>query len=200
MAITSDGPGRLGSLNGAEPDRAHAEDRHGLAVGERPRVDRMEASAHHVACEEGDIVGDPLRDLPQGEVRVGHQNLLRLGALQRAERCAVPVDTGLIALVELLALAEEAFAARRPVGPEHPIADRHPRHIVPGGDHLADELVADHEARLDLDTPVVDVEIRAADPARLDADDGVVRREQLRLGDLVELNLAWGLKGDRAHT
>ena len=111
----------------------------------------------------------------------------------------MPEDPGLVALVELLALAEEAFAAGRPVGAEHPVADRHPGHLVAGGDHLADELVADHEPGLDLHPPVVDVEVRAADPARLDPDDRVVRRQQLGLGDIVELDLAGGLEGDRAH-
>ena len=159
----------------------------------------MEAGPHHVPREEGDVVGEALRDLPQGEVRVRDQDLLRLGTLQRAERRAVAVDPRLVALVELLALAEEALPARRPVGAEHPVADRDARDLVAGGDHLADELVADDEARLDLDPPVVDVEVRAADAARLDPDDRVVGREQLGLGDLVEPDLARGLEGDRAH-
>ena len=91
------------------------------------------------------------------------------------------------------------FAAGGAVGAEHAVADRDARHVVAGGDHLADELVADHEAGLDLDPPVVDVEVRAADAARLDADDRVVGREQLGLRDLVDLDLARGLEGDRAH-
>ena len=103
-------------------------------------------------------------------------------------------------VVELLAPAEEALAAGGAVGAEDAVADRDPAHVVAGGDHLADELVADHEARLDLHPAVVDVEVRAADPARLDADERVVGREQLGLGDLVDLDLARRLEGDRSHT
>ena len=159
----------------------------------------MEAGPHHVAGEEGDVIGKAVGHLAKGEVGVRHEHLLGLGALQRAEGGPMPVDPGLIALVELLALAEEAFAASRPVGAEHPVPDSHPGDLVAGGDHLADELMADHEPRLDLHTPVVDVEVRPADPARLDPDDRIVRRQQLGLGDIVELDLAGSLEGDRAH-
>ena len=71
--------------------------------------------------------------------------------------------------------------------------------LVAGGDHLADVLVADDEPGLDLHPPVVDVEVRAADPARLDPDDRVVGREQLGLGLLVDPDLAGRLEGDRSH-
>jgi len=67
------------------------------------------------------------------------------------------------------------------------------------GRATAERLVADHEARFDLDAPVVDVEVGAADPACLDADDRVVRRQQLGLRDILHLDLARGLEGDRAH-
>ena len=109
-------------------------------------------------------------------------------------------DPCVVALVEFLASAEEALAAGRAIGAQNAIADRNAGHLVAGRDHLPDELMPDHEARLYLNPPVVDVEVRAADPARLDADEGVVRREQLGLADLVDLDLAGGLEGDRTHT
>ena len=108
-------------------------------------------------------------------------------------------DPRLVALVELLAPAEEALAAGGAVGAEDAVADRDPAHVVAGGDHLADELVADHEARLDLHPAVVDVEVGAADAARLDPDDRVVGREQLGIRDLVDPDLARRLEGDRSH-
>ncbi len=199
IATTSDAPGGLCGLHRAQPHRPHAEDRRGLPLRQRPRVDRVEARPHHVAREQGDLVGEPLRHLAQGEVGVRHQHLLGLGALQRAERRPVAVDAGLVALVELLAPAEEALAAGGRVGAEHPIPDGDARHLVARGDHLADELVADHESGLDLHAAVVDVEVRAADPARLDADDRVVRGEQLGLGDFVHPDLAGRLEGHGAH-
>ena len=159
----------------------------------------MKASPHHVAGEQRDVVGEAVRDLPQGQIGVRGQHLLCLGALKGAKRRAVPVDPSLVALVELLAPAEEALAAGGPVGAEDAVADRDPADVVAGGDHLADELVADHEARLDLHPAVVDVEVRAADPAGLDTDNGVVRRQKLGLGNVVQLDLAGGLECDRAH-
>ena len=127
------------------------------------------------------------------------QEQLGLRALQGAERLAVSEDARLIALVELLAPAEEALAAGGPIGAQHAVADRDARHLVADRNHLADVLVADDEAGLDLDAPVVDVEVRAADPAGLDADDRVVGRQQLGLLDLVDLHLARGLEGHRTH-
>src|SRR5262245_56701261 len=129
-----------------------------------------------------------------------HEQQLGLGPPEVAEGLPMAEDPGLVALVELLAPAEEALPAGGPVGAEHPVADRHPGHLVTGRYDLADELVADHEAGLDLDPPVIDVEIRAADAARLDADDRVVRRQHLRLGDVIDLYLAGRLEGDRAHS
>ena len=59
---------------------------------------------------------------------------------------------------------------------EHAVADGDPLDLLAGRDHRADELVADREAGVDRDAAVVDVEIRAADTARVDADEclGVV--------------------------
>ena len=193
------GAGRLRRLHRAEADGAQAEDRGGLPLGEGPRVDRVVGRAHYVTGEQGDVVGEAVGHLAQSQVRVRDQEQLGLGATQVAERLAVPEDSGLVALVELLAPAEEAFAAGRPISPEDPVAGRHTRHVVARGHHLADELVADHEAGLDLDPPVVDVEVRAADAARLDPDDRVVRREQLGLGNLVDLDFPGRLEGDRSH-
>jgi hypothetical protein len=59
--------------------------------------------------------------------------------------------------------------------------------------------VADREARLDRHPPVVDVEVRAADPARLDPHQGVVGRDDLRIGLLLDPDLARCLEGDGAH-
>ena len=70
-------------------------------------------------------------------------------------------------------------------------------HRVAGRDHLAHELVTDHEARLDLHAAVVDVQVGAADAGRLDLHDRVVGRQQLRLGPLVDAHLARLLEGDR---
>jgi hypothetical protein len=59
--------------------------------------------------------------------------------------------------------------------------------------------MADDEPRLDGDPPVIDVEVRAADPRRLDPHDRVVVGQGLRVGTLLEPDLARSLKGDRTH-
>ena len=78
-----------------------------------------------------------------------------------------------VALVVDAAQAEEARAAGGVVTAEHPVAGLDAGHVVAGGEHRADELVADREPGLDLDPPVVDVEVRSADPAGLDPHDRV---------------------------
>ena len=128
-----------------------------------------------------------------------HQHLLGLRALERPERLAVPEHPALVALVEVAAAAEEALAAGRAVAAQHPVALGHLRHAVAGGDDRADELVADREARLDLDAPVVDVQVRPAHAGRLDPHDRVVALEQLGLGPLVHPHLARRLESHGLH-
>ena len=128
-----------------------------------------------------------------------HEHLLGLRALERAERLAVAEDAALVALVEVAAAAEEAVAAGRAVAAEHAVALRHLGHAVARRDHRADELVAEREARLDLDAPVVDVQVRAAHAGGLDAHDRVVALDQLGLGPLLDPHLAGGLEGHRLH-
>ena len=73
---------------------------------------------------------------------------------------------------------------------EHAVADRDPLDIVAGCQHGADELVADREARLDRHPPVEDVQIRPADPARLDPHHRVVGGDDLGVGLLLDPDLA----------
>ena len=82
---------------------------------------------------------------------------------------------------------------------EHAVADGDPLDVGAGGEHRADELVADREALLDRHPAVEDVKVGAADPARLDADERVVGRPQLGLGLLLDPDLAGRLEGDGAH-
>ena len=92
IAITSEAPAAFAACTAQRPTGPEPEDRRGLALGERPRVDRVVGGAHHVAGEQGDVVGEPLGDLAQRQVRVRDQHQLGLGALERAERLAVAED------------------------------------------------------------------------------------------------------------
>ena len=94
-------------------------------------------------------------------------------------------DTARVALVVLGPPAVKAAAAGRRVGAQHPVGDRDLAHRVAGGDHRSHVLVADHEAGLDRDAAVVDVEVGAADPGRLDSNHGVVGGDRLGLRALV---------------
>ena len=84
--------------------------------------------------------------------------------------------------------------------PSDAVADGDPLDVVAGRQHRADELVADREARLDRHPAVVDVEVRAADPARLDPDHRIVGGDDLGIGLLLDPNLLGRLKGDGAHS
>ena len=85
--------------------------------------------------------------------------------------------------------------------PEHAVADV-ARCVTasPAAITVADELVADHEAGLDLHAAVVDVQVRAADAGRLDAHDRVVGREQAPARAAPRSRTSPGrLEGDGAH-
>ncbi len=56
---------------------------------------------------------------------------------------------------------------------EHTIADLHAVHVVADGEHRADVLVPDREARLDLHAAVVDVQVRPAHAGGLDLHDRI---------------------------
>jgi len=85
------------------------------------------------------------------------------------------------------------------VAAEHAIADGDPGDVVTRPDHRADEFVADREPGLDLHPAVVDVQIGAADPARLDPHDRVIAGQELGLGTVLDPDLARRPIGDRSH-
>jgi hypothetical protein len=186
-------------LDGAQADGPEAHHGGGVARADAGLVDGVPAGAHHVAGEQRGVVGHPLGHPPQGQVRVRDEHLVRLGALQRAERLAVAEHAALVALVEVATAAEEAVAAGRAVAAEHAVALGHLGHGVAGGQHRPDELVPEREAGLDLHAPVVDVQVRAADAGGLDAHHGVVALDQLGLGPLLDPNLARRLECDGLH-
>ena len=138
-------------------------------AGRRRHCDRVVAGAHHVAGEQRDVGGDAVGHVAQRQVGASARAPARPGCPGSvAERRAVAEDPAVLALLVVAAQAVEARAAGGVEAAEHAVADAHARDVVAGREHRADELVADREARLDLDPAVVDVQVRAADPARLD--------------------------------
>ena len=100
----------------------------------------------------------------------------------------------MLAAVVVAAQAGGAGGAGGVKAAEHAVADGDALDVGTGGEHRADELVADREARLDRHTAVVDVEVRAADPARLDAHHRVVGGDDLGIGLLLDPNLVRALE------
>src|SRR4029079_9222957 len=120
-------------------------------------------------------------------------------ALQGAERRSVAEDAAPVALVEVATTAEEALAAGGEEGAQHAVSLAHARHIVARGDHRAHVLVAERKPGLDLDPPVVEVQVRTADSCRLDPHHRIVWRPDLRVRLLLHPDLAGRLVGDGAH-
>src|SRR6185369_6091606 len=84
-----------------------------------------------------------------------------------------------------LALAEEAAAAGDGEGDDHAVAEREVLDLAAELDDLAHELVAQDVPLLHGgDVAVVEVEVRAADRGRGDADDGVAPVQDRRVGDV----------------
>src|SRR6185503_3448602 len=103
--------GCLRRLARAEADRAETQHRGAVSGPDSGLVDGVPAGAHHVAGEEGGLVGHALGHAAQRQVRVRYEDLVGLGALERAERLAVAEHAALVAFVELPAAAEETLAA-----------------------------------------------------------------------------------------
>ena len=186
-------------LDRTESDRPETEYRDRRAGDDAGLDHRVVTGPHHIAGEQRDVVGHPGRDPAQGQVGVWNEEQLCLSSLKSAERRAVAEHTAVVAFVEIAACAEEAIAAGGAVGAENAVALGHRADTLAGRDHRADVLVSDREPLLDRDPAVVDVEVGAADSARLDPDDRVAGGVELRLGDVVDPDLAGRLEGHRSH-
>lgn len=186
-------------LHGAQPDRPEAEHGHRV-TGPHPCVgDRVVARPHHVAGEEGGIGRHPRGHPAQAEVRVRHQQLLRLGALQIAELAAVTEDAATPAAVVIAAHAGGAGRAGRVKGPQHPVPRPDPLDRLPRRHHRPHELVPDREPGLHRHPPMKDVQIRPADPSSLHPHHRIVSGNQLRLRLLLHPHLAGCLKRHSPH-
>ncbi len=186
-------------LDGAQPDRAEAEDGDTVAGAHAALEHGVVAGAHHVAGEQRHLVGDTFGHPAQREVGHRHERLVGLRALEVSEQLAVAEHPRAVALVVGAPQAEEARAAGGLEAAEHAIAHGDAGHVLTGGDDGADELVPDRKAGLDLHPPVVDVEIRATDAARLDADDGVIAGAQLGFGLLLDADELRALDRHGSH-
>ena len=83
-------------------------------------------------------------------------------------------DPAPLAAVVIAAQACDTGSAGGVEAAEDPIPLGDPLDVVTDREHGADELMSDREPDLDRDAAVEDVEVGAADPARLDPDQGLV--------------------------
>ena len=161
--------------------------------------DRVVAGAHHVAGEQGDVVGEPSGTRRRVRFAFGTSSCSACAPCSEPSVAPWPKTRPRSHLWKSPAAAEEALAAGGAVGARGPGRRRRRRDLVAGREHRADVLVADHEAGLDLDPPVVDVEVGAADSARLDPDHGVVGGDRLRIRPLLDPHLSRRLEGHCPH-
>ena len=105
----------------------------------------------------------------------------------------------LVALLVDAAPAEEAHPACGVERAEHPVALRYTGHALACGNHRPHVLVADREPGLDLDAPVVDVQVGTANSRGVDAYDRIVRRERLGVRPLLDGDPPRLLEGHGAH-
>jgi hypothetical protein len=111
----------------------------------------------------------------------------------------VPEDPAVVALVEVAAGAEEALPAGRQEGAENAVALLDAAHCVARLEDRPHVLVPEREAGLDLDPPVIEVEVGAADAGRLDPHDRLVRRAHVGVGLLLYPHLFRRLECHSAH-
>ena len=152
----------------------------------------------------------------RADVRERDPRVLGLPARVAAEQVRVPEDAARRIAPELLShpcvrvrvltegvqlpLALRAVAARDWERHHHAVADREVLDVTAQLDDLAHELVAEHVAPLHRRyEAVVEVQVRAADRCARDPHDGVARVQDLRIGNLLHLDVLLAVPTVRLH-
>jgi hypothetical protein len=190
-------------------DRAEPEDEQGAALGHVGVDHRLPGGRQHVGEEQEPLVGGTLGHLDRHELRLRDPQELGLRAGHLAVELAEPEQRGAHSLVAALgglalgvepALAHPAGAAADLEGHHHPVA--HLEVVDARADllHDAHRLVAEdvalpHERAEGL----VEVQVRAAQPAGGDPDDRVVRLLEDRVRDLFHPNVSPTVPSDCLH-
>lgn len=203
------GAHKLGAGDGELAHRAATEHCHGLARLDVRHVGAEVAGGNDVGDQDGVALGDLVRQPDHVGAGVGDARVLRLQAVERPgglgaaeERRAreLAVGIGLVALGVVAGTAVIALPAGDGGGNDHPVADgevAHPRaHLL----YHAHGLVAEHGAGFHAGHGAAHhVQVGTADGAAGDLDDGVVDALDLRLGNVVQTNVADTVEHDRLH-
>jgi hypothetical protein len=189
------------------PDRTLAAHRVDVARLDVAHLRAHVAGREDVGEEEHLLVGHAVRDLDGPDVGERHARELGLPARVAAQHVRVAEDARrrvaphllghprvgvrVLAQREELLRAHVAGATRDRERHDHAVADLEVLHRGPDLDDLAHELVAQDVALLHRrHEAVVEVEIRAADRGRGDADDGVAGVQDLGIRDLLDPDIS----------
>jgi hypothetical protein len=192
------GPQTLGPKDRGEPNRPVADHGDGRAGVDAARVGAVIARRKDVeeaqqGCQEGGILAD--RELDQGALSLGHPHRLALTTVDpvAGPHAAVPAG-GLQAL-----LAEVASVVRPDEGSDDQVTSLEPGHL--GTDVLdsAEELVPDALAVVGRGHGSIGPQVAAADAGAHDAHDRVSRLLQLRVGDVLHLDVSGTVNDGCSH-
>ena len=199
----------LGDPRGHLADRSQPDDRDAAAVGDLRVLHGLPGGGQDVGQEEEAVVGRPFGDLDGAVMGLGHAQELGLPTGHLPVELGVAEEAGPHALVAVLrrlalrlqaVLAHEAMSARDVERHDDAIADR--EIVDPRADGLDDahRLVAEHVTGVEKRPHhLVEVQVRAAQAGRGDADDRVGRLLDGRVGDVVDADVAPAMPGQCLH-
>ena len=212
-------------LPGAEQDRAaDAELADRSAAPDRDRVGRLDVALHgrlpagreYVAEKQHLLVREPVLNLDRAHVGIGHAHVLSLaagiaaGQVRIAEQSRRRVTEDLVAslLVAIRSLADREIPAPALVAFAAGDRERHDDAVTdlelvvswPDLDHFAHELVAHDVAGFHAGHQgVVEMNVGATNRGARHPDDGIPRRLDLGIGDMVATDIVLAVPAKRAH-
>ena len=198
-----------GDSTGHLTDRAETEDGHAATSGNVCVLHGLPGRGEHIGQEQEAVVVWAIGDLDRSVVGVWYPEQFGLPTghltveLRVAEQCC---PAPLIAYLGCLALrlqtlvAHETVAARDVEWHHDPVPDVQVRHAGTNCFHDAHRFMAEyvpggHERCKHL----VEMQVRTAQPAGGDPDDGIGRIDDHRVGDGVDLNISSSMPDSSAH-
>ena len=197
-------------------DRPAAPDRHRVGGLDVALHDRLPTGREDVAEKQHLLVAEPVLNLDRADVGVGHAHVLCLAAGIAAGQVRVAEETcggvaedlvgqflvavGPLADREIPAPALLALAAGDRERHDDPVTDLELVVPRPDLDHFAHEFVAHDVAGFHAGhQAIVEMDVGAADRGARHPDDGIPRRLDLRIGDVVAADVGPAVPAQRAH-
>ena len=211
------GPQQERALDRELPDGAAAPDRHRLAALQIAEIGCHEAGWKDVGQEQDLLVTQPLWHLDWADIRVGDAEILGLAACVAAQHMGIAEQSGggmtpqllghLVIGVGALAARKEAFLAKETFAAGNrernydSVANLELLVFRPDLDNLAHGLMAQDVSLFHRRHDAVEqMEIRAADGAGGDLDDGISPVLDLGIRHGVAANVVFAVPSQRSHT